>query len=152
MTTLKELLLGGGRRDDAVRGMADWVERFVADKSGLRGIALRAGLSAAKAARPDIVPRAVARMLPEFADALEPLWQRFQKSGERDFGAFLKRHSDEAGTAIMGVADARVAASTSRALHSGYKGLRGTLEKELENLLPGIARMLARNLPVEPKG
>ncbi|HUR41274.1 MAG TPA: hypothetical protein VM240_08910 [Verrucomicrobiae bacterium] len=152
MTTLKELLLGGDRRDAAVRGMTDWVERFVVEKSGLRGIALRAGLSAAKAARPDIVPRAVARLLPEFADALEPLWQRFQKSGERDFGAFLKRHSEEAGAAIMGVADARVAASSNRALHSGYKGLRGTLEKELDNLLPGIAKMLAQNLGAKKAG
>lgn len=147
MTTLRELLLGGERRDAAVRDMADWVERFVADKSGLRGMALRAGLGAAKSARPDIVPRAVARLLPEFADALEPLWQRFGKSGEKDFGAFLERHAAEARSAIMGVADARVAASHNRALHSGYKGLRGTLEKELDTLLPGIARMLGRELP-----
>lgn len=146
MTTLAELLLAPSRRDALVRETARWVERYVADAGGLRGIALRAGLGAAQAGRPDIVTRAVARLLPEFAQALEPHWQRFKATGEHDFGAYLKRHAADASEAMMQVADARVAASNHRALAVGYRRLRGTLESELERLLPDIARMIGRTI------
>ena len=146
MTTLAEILLAPARRDALVRKTASWIERYVAERSGLRGMALRAGLSAVQAARPDVVPRAVARLLPEFAVALEPLWQRSRASGERDFSAFLRQHADEATAALMAVADARVAASSHHALARGYRGLRGTLEKELAGLLPDVARMIGQSV------
>lgn len=146
MTTLAELLLAPGRREVLVRETARWVERYVDEAGGLRGLALRGGLAAAKAGRADIVPRAVARLLPEMAAALEPHWQRFRASGGRDFGAYLKEHAGAASEAMMQVADARVAASGHRALAAGYRRLRGTLESELERLLPDIARMIGRTL------
>lgn len=147
MTTLAEILLAPERRDRLMRQTAEWIERYVHEKPGLRGMALRAGLAAAKSARHDAVERAVARLLPEFADALEPFYQRFLASGEKDFSAFLRGHAADASEALMGVADQRVAASPHRALAAGYRRLRGTLEHELEGLLPDIASMLARAIP-----
>jgi hypothetical protein len=144
MTTLADLLLAPGRREALVRETARWVERYVEQAGGLRGIALRAGLGAARAGRADIVPRAVARLLPEMIVALEPHWQRFKATGERDFGAYLQRHARDASESLMQVADARAEASGHRALAAGYRRLRGTLESELERLLPDIARMIGR--------
>jgi hypothetical protein len=146
MTTLAEVLLAPARRDALVPQTAAWVERYVHDSPGLRGVALKAGLAAAKAARPDAVPRAVTRLLPEFAVALEPFWQRHRAEGGRDFAEYLRRHAREATDAMMAATDVRIAASPNRALHSGYKRLRGTLASELEKLLPDIARMIGQSL------
>lgn len=146
MTTLAELLLAPERFERLVPQTAAWIERYVHDSHGLRGMALKAGLAAARAARPDAVTRAVTRLLPEFAAALEPYWQKFRASGERDFSAYLKRHAKGATTAMMDVTDVRIAASPNRALHAGYKRLRGTLAVELEKLLPDIAGMLGRSI------
>lgn len=146
MTTLADILLAPARRDRLMRQTADWIERYVHEKPGLRGMALRTGLAAAKSGRADIVERAVARLLPECADALEPLYQRFLAGGGGDFGAFLRQHADEAAAAIMAVTDQRVAASSHRALATGYRRLRGTLEHEVRGLLPDIAAMIARGL------
>ena len=146
MTTLAEILLAPARRDRLMRQTAEWIERYVHEKPGLRGMALRAGLSAAKSARADAVDRAVARLLPECADALEPLYQRFLAGAGGDFGAYLREHADEAASAIMGVTDQRVAASSHRALAAGYRRLRGTLEHEVRALLPDIATMIARGI------
>jgi hypothetical protein len=147
MTTLVELLLAPERFDRLVPQTAAWVERYVHESGGLRGMALKAGFAAAKAARPDAVERAVRRLLPEFATALEPYWQKFRASGERDFSAYLKRHAAPATAALMDVTDTRIAASPNPALHAGYKRLRGTLAAELQKLLPDIARMIGRSVP-----
>lgn len=146
MTTLAEILLKPGRRDALAEKTAAWVERYVHDTSGLRGMALKAGLAAAKAARPDAVTRAVDRLLPEFASALEPYWQEFRASGEKDFSAYLKRHAKAASADMMAATDARIAQSSNKALHGGYKRLRGTLAAELEKLLPDIAKMIGKSV------
>ena len=146
MTTLAELLLAPERREALIGRTAEWVERYVAESSGLRGMALRTGLAASKAARPDAVQRAVTRLLPEFATALEPFWQRFRATGERDFSVYLRRHAGEATAAMMDATDVRIAASPNRTLHAGYKRLRGTLAAELEKLLPDIARMIGKSI------
>jgi hypothetical protein len=144
MTTLADVLLAPERRDLIVSRTAAWVEQYVAKRPGLRGLTLKAGLAALKAARPDALPRGVARLLPEFAVALEPLYRRFRASGERNFSHFLAAHSDDATAALIAVADARAAATSHRALASGYRRMRGTFEAELHTLLPELAKMLSR--------
>ena len=146
MTTLADLLLAPARRDALIARIAQWIEDYVARLPGLRGMALRAGLAAAQAARPDAVPRGVRRLLPDFAAALEPFWQRFRASGERDFGEYLRRHAPEASAAMMAEVDARMAGTSHRALAAAYRRLRGTLAAELERQLPDVARMIGRTL------
>lgn len=146
MTTLADLLLAPDRQPQLVARTSEWVERYVHDSGGLRGMALKTGLAAAKAARPDAVQRAVRRLLPEFTRALEPYWQRFRASGEQDFAAFLRRHAQPASADMMAAVDARIAGSPNRTLHAGYKRLRGTLAAELEKLLPDIARMIGKTM------
>lgn len=146
MTTLADLLLAPDRQARLVARTSEWVERYVHESHGLRGMALKAGLAAAKAARPDAVSRAVTRLLPEFTRALEPYWQKFRASGEPDFAAFLKRHARPASADMMAAVDTRIAGSPNKTLHAGYKRLRGTLAAELEKLLPDIARMIGRTV------
>lgn len=146
MTTLAEVLLAPARRDALVARTAQWVDEHVAALSGLRGIALRAGLAAARAVRPDAVERGVTRLLPDFAAALEPFWQRSRASGERDFGEYLRQHAPAASAAMMARVDARMAGTSHRALAAAYRRLRGTLAAELERMLPDIARHVGRAL------
>lgn len=146
MTTLADLLLAPDRQARLVARTAEWVERYVHESHGLRGMALKAGLAAAKAARHDAVPRAVTRLLPEFTRALEPYWQDFRASGEQDFAVYLKRHAKPATVDMMDAVDARIAGSPNKALHAGYRRLRGTLAGELEKLLPDIARMIGKTV------
>ncbi len=148
MPTLSDILLNPKHRDAIIADCVNRVEARVANASGLKGLGLRAGLSAIKKVKPDAVPRAVTRMLPEFAAALDPLYQRFRTSGERDFSRYLKRHSAMAREALMTITDARADASSHVALRSGYRKLRGTLAAELEALLPELAQGVSAHLPV----
>lgn len=150
MPTLSEILLDPQHRDAIIADCIMRVEARVAHATGLKGLGLRAGLAAIKKARPDAVPRAVTRMLPEFVAALDPLYQRFRASGEPDFSRYLKRHSAEAREALMKITDERADATSHTALASGYRRLRGILAAELEEMLPDLMRGLSKHLNAAP--
>jgi hypothetical protein len=127
MTTLADILLAPARRDALVADLVALVERHVHERSGLRGVTLRAGLAAARRKLPDAIPRAVTRLLPDLAAALE-------------------QGQPLAAATLMGIADARVARSSHAAVKSFYAKFRGTAEREAEGLVPGLAEVLAKHL------
>lgn len=141
MKTLADVLLsppqGNAVAADAVR----LIEAQVAGRGGLRGLSLKTGLSVLKAARPGILDRAVRHLLPEFARALDPLYQEFRSSSDRDFSVFLRKHSGRATQALLAVADGRVR-EASPTVQSAYARLRGIAESEVETALPAVARLV----------
>lgn len=149
MPTLSEILLDPAHKDAIIADCAARVEAQAAGAGGIKGMSLRAVLAAIKKARPDAVPRAVARLLPEFAAALDPLYARFGASGERDFSRYLRQHSAEAREALMAITDARADASSHAAFRSGYRKLRGILASELEAMLPDLVKGLSAQIRKE---
>jgi hypothetical protein len=127
MTTLADLLLTPARRDALVADLVALVERHVHERSGLRGVTLRAGLAAVRRKLPDAIPRTVTRLLPDLAAAL----------GE---GKPLTVAT------IMGIADARVERSSHAAVKSFYARFRGTAEREAQAVVPELAEVLAKHL------
>jgi hypothetical protein len=119
-------LLEGPRRDAVIADVVAMVECHVQQRSGLRGVTLRAGLAAAKRKLPDAIPRSVTRLLPELLAAL-------------DQGKPL------AAATLMDIADARVERSTHAAVKSFYARFRKTAEHEAEDLVPALAEVLARH-------
>lgn len=146
MPTLSKILLDPQHRDAIIADCIKRVEARVANATGLKGLGLRAGLAAIKKARPDAVPRAVTRMLPEFVAALDPLYRRFRASGEPDFSRYLKQHSAEAREALMKITDERADATSHTALASGYRRLRGILASEVEAMLPDLVKGLTAHV------
>lgn len=147
MTTLADILLAPGKREALEKRTADWVEKHVASLGGLKGLTLKASLGALQRARPDIVPKAVHRLLPEFFAALEPLFREFKAEygpdlKGKDFGTYLVQHRERAVQELMIVADARAAATGHRAITSTYRRIRGMLEGELHSMLPALAKMM----------
>lgn len=141
MTTLAEILLAPERRGRIAASIAGWIERHVQDGEGLKGFAMKAGLSALKTVRPDALSRGVDRLMPDFVAGLEPLWARSRQAGEADFGEYLAAHSKEGARAIMAALDARAAASASYGkLRPAYQRLRSTIEGELRATLPALAK------------
>lgn len=146
MGKLNQILLDDARREELIADLAEMVEEYVADRSGFRGITLRTGLAAVRRKLPDAIPRTVTRLLPDFLAALEPLYEQSKARNGSDFARFLKREPALVGETMMGIADARVERSTHPALKSFYARFRSTAEHEAEELVPGLADVLARHL------
>lgn len=58
MTTLTEILLTSPKREALIAGGAALLEKAIADRSGLTGIAYRTGYAMIKAAKPGAARRA----------------------------------------------------------------------------------------------
>jgi hypothetical protein len=146
MTTLAEVLLADATRDRLIADLVALVEDHVAHRSGLRGVTLRAGMAAVRRKLPDAIPRTVTRLLPDLVAALEPLHARARARSGADFARALKKDKAAVAETLMGIADARVERSTNTALKAFYARFRGTAEHEAEDLIPGLADVLAKHL------
>jgi hypothetical protein len=129
----------------ARRAFLDGGTRLVQDelnrKSGLGGMALRAGFRTLQAVRPDIVPAALDALLPAFADAV-----RGEVEAALAGEGLITRFRDRAGPiadAMLTVTDARAARAANRTVAGAYQALRGTARNHVVEAVPGVGRLLA---------
>ncbi len=151
MPALADIVLTVHNRDAFVADCVRLTEGRIAARGGLRGIAMKTSLSLLKAARPDILPRAMQALLPDFVVALDPLYQDFvampPADRQADFASFLQRRSDAAVGALLQVTDNRAGRVQNPAVKSVYARLRGGAESEVGAALPDFARLLSNYLP-----
>jgi hypothetical protein len=136
-------------KDPLIAGCVQLVESRVASRGGLRGIALKTGLSMLKGARPDILPRAMQALLPDFVASLDPLYQDYLAASGTpgDFGSYLQRNSGRTVQALLGVTDARAERARNAAIKGVYSRLRGGAEQEVDAALPQFAQLLSGYVP-----
>ncbi|HEX4896144.1 MAG TPA: hypothetical protein VFV11_07425 [Solimonas sp.] len=142
MKTLADILGAPHQREAVVADLVKLVETQVEAARGLKGMTLRTGLGMLQKARPDILPRAIGRYLPDFANAMEPLHRKFRAGADRDFSVFLQRHSADVAGAILGLADERVAASTNTTVKTWYGRIRSAVDSEIRNAVPALSKLL----------
>lgn len=142
MKSLTDILLAPQRKDAAIADLAQLLEGALANRGGISGMAIKTGVSMLKAAKPDVLQRGAARMLPQFATALQPLFERFQSSGGGDFSAFLKQHSAEATKVLATAADQLMATSQNATAKSLYEKFRGGAEKDIAAMVPKVGQLI----------
>lgn len=147
MKGLADILLASQQKKAVVADCVQLIESHVASRSGLKGMALKTGLSMLKRAKPGILERATAYLLPEFIAALEPLYQDSQNDRKTSFEAYLQAHAQRATQALLDVADRRVEESDSATVKSTYARMRGGAEAEVLAVIPGLSRLLSTYLP-----
>jgi len=144
MPTLGDIVLAAAHKDALVSDCVQLTERRIAARGGLRGAAVKTGVAMLKAARPDILQRAVQVLLPDFVTALDPLFQEYAAApAGAGFAVFIQRRREAAVAALLGVADTRVSRVQNSAVKSLYGRLRGDAEGEVGAALPEFATLLA---------
>ncbi|MGH8462248.1 MAG: DUF6918 family protein [Stenotrophobium sp.] len=146
MDTLTAILLAPAHKGALITDCVQLIESRVAGLSGFKGMAMKTGMSLLKAAKPGILERATARLLPEFVAALEPLHAECADAGTSGFTSFLQQHAPRATQDLLSVADRHVAESDSSTIKSAYAKLRGSAEHEVQAAIPGLAEVIGRYL------
>jgi len=131
-------------RPSAVEALCSLVDAEVSARSGVTGMAVRAGYRAVTAVRPSMVHDAVDHLMPDFAGALEPLHAEAPGSA---FEAHLRSNAGRAAEALLRVTDARIERAKSAIVRKTYAGLRRIARGQLEASIPALARTLAPFLP-----
>lgn len=135
MSSLSQTLLEPDRRPSAVKALVDLVDAEVAAKSGLGGKIIKTGYAAVTKLSDGFVAKAVNRMLPGFAEALDPFWAQ---RGDVSFADTLVARHDEAAEALLAVTDRQVASTSNGAVRKVYGSLRGKAKENVVAALPRV--------------
>lgn len=146
MPHLKELAQEGGKRAEVVADACKVLDLEVADKSGLSGMAIKAGYRLIQGVKPGFVPHVVDDLLDDFLEALDPIYQEAVSSGKNP-GEHLKANSPRMADALLAITDRRAEKAQRAAIKGMYDKLRPTAKKHVEAAAPRLADLLQKHAP-----
>ena len=135
MPSLPEVLTSDAKKGAVVDDCCALIDAEVKDKGGISGLAIKAGYGAVKGIKPGFVKHVVTDLLPEFARALEPLYDEAKASGRsvpEHFGSNTPRVAD----ALLSITDEKAKRSKSGLVKGTYEKLRGSAKKNVEAAVP----------------
>jgi hypothetical protein len=144
MPNLSEALTSESKKSAVEDDCVALIDAEVSDKSGLSGLAIKAGYKTVQGIKPGFVKQVVKDLLPEFARALDPLYQE-AKSGGRGVRDHFTSNSARVADALLGITDEKAARSKSGMVKGTYEKLRGTAKKNVEAAVPRLAAMIEKH-------
>jgi hypothetical protein len=141
MPTLPEVLTSEAKKPRVVEDCCALIDAEVKDKGGISGLAIKAGYGAIKGVKPGFVKNVVSDLLPEFASALDPIYQEAQSAGQ-PIGSFFASRSDRVAEALLAITDAKAQKSKNGLVKGTYDKLRGSAKKNVEAAVPRLGKML----------
>lgn len=147
MATLVEKITAPEVHPKVIQDCLALIESEVASKSGLSGAAVKTGFAVVKKLKPGMIKEVVTKLLPDFAQALQPMYEKSgapdagDKSGET-FSAFLVSNQEQAADALLGVTDAKAENANNKTLKKTYSRMRGGAKAHVKAAVPGLAKTL----------
>ncbi|MCC6646853.1 MAG: hypothetical protein IT374_14925 [Polyangiaceae bacterium] len=142
MPSLKELF--SASRGPAVEDCVALIDLEVKDKSGLSGIAIKAGYAMVNGVRPTFVKDAVDRMLDQFADKLDPVFQEAKAKGV-PVAAHFEANKSKVADALLEITDDRAAKpGQSAAVVKTYGKLRPTAKQNVEAAAARLGKLVEK--------
>ncbi len=143
-TKLPEVLNSPEKKETVIDDVIALIDAEVADKSGISGLALKAGYGVVKGIKPGFIRHVVQDLLPEFATALDPFYQEAaeQKKAPREhFVANSSRVAD----ALLAITDERAKTAKNAVVRKTYDKLRNTAKKNVEQALPRLGDLVHKH-------
>jgi hypothetical protein len=143
MASLREQLGTGEKREAVIEDAIKVLDAEVADKGGLTGLAVKGGYKVVQGIRPGFVRDVVTRLLDEFLDSMDPLYQEAKQKG-RPAGAYLLENKTRMADGLLGVTD-RKAQNADGVLKKAYEKLRPLAKGQVEAAAPRLAQLLEKH-------
>ena len=144
MPSLKELAQDSEKRRAVVEDACHVLDLEVADKSGLSGLAIKAGYKLVQGVKPGFVRHVVEDLLDDFLDALDPIYQESVSAGKQP-GEHLKANAGRVADALLGITDRRAEKAQRAAIKGMYVKLRPSAKKHVEAAAPRLAEMVDKH-------
>lgn len=141
MPSLVETLTDSHRKTAVVEDCCSLIDEEVESKSGLTGLAIKAGYKAFKGIRPGLVREAVEELLTEFASALDPFFGEAQQRGCRAEDHFSK-NTERVADALLSITDRRADRVKTGLVKATYGKLRPMAKKNVAAAVPRVGRLV----------
>ena len=142
MSTLPEALTSD-KKDAVVEDCCALIDAEVKDKGGISGLAIKAGYGAVKGIKPGFVKQVVTDLLPDFAQALDPIYQDAKREN-KPVAAYFSSNSDRVAEALLAITDAKAQRAKSGVVKGTYDKLRGSAKKNVEAAATRLGEMVAK--------
>jgi len=144
--SFKDALTDEAKRKTVVSDCIELIEAEVKDKGGISGMAIKAGYKAVKGVKPGFIPNVVNDLLPEFAEALEPIYQEAKSKGE-PVAPYLSRNSGRVAEALLAITDGKAERSKRGIVKGTYKRLRPSAKQNVEAAIPRLGKLVEKHAP-----
>ena len=144
MSSLTDALTSPEKKAAVIDDCLALIDAEVADKGGLSGLVIKAGYGAVKGIRPGFIKHVVTDLLPEFAGALDPIWQDAKKDGKA-IPDYFSANATRVADALLAITDAKAQKAKSGVVKSTYDKLRGSAKKNVEAAAPRLGKMVEKH-------
>ena len=141
--------LGEVERDIVIRDSVRLIDDEVARKSGMTGMALKAGYKVVKKLRGGrMISDAVDYLLDDFTGALDPMYQEYVGDDDAEsFEGFVRARASDGADALLGITDNKIKRAENKVIIKTYGKLRPSAKKHVEDALPGVGRLIDSHAP-----
>jgi hypothetical protein len=144
MPSLPELLTSPESARTVVDDCLKILDEEVASKRGLSGMGIKAGFKVVRSFKPGFLRAVVTDLVPEFARALDPLYQEALADGAQ-LGPFLERNRSRVANALLAITDAKASRSDNGVIKGAYDRLRSTAIKHVEAAVPRLGGLIEKH-------
>ncbi len=141
MPTLPEVLTSESAKGRVIDDCCALIDSEVKDKGGISGLAIKAGYGAVKGVKPGFIKNVVSDLLPEFALALDPIYQEAKGAG-KPVADFFVANSSRVAEALLAITDAKAQRAKNALVKGTYEKLRGTAKRNVEAATPRLGKMV----------
>ena len=146
MTDLHAHLNDPDIREKFIVACCELVEREVSNRRGFSGAAVKAGFRVTQKVRPNLVKEVVTGLMPEFARALQPWFERAMTTSEQGgpgaaFRSALEQEPAAVADALLHVTDAKIDGA-SEIVRKTYAHMRKNARDQVCAAVPGLAQTM----------
>ena len=144
MPNLTEVLTAESKKNAVADDCVALIDAEVSDKGGLTGLAIKAGYKTVQGFKPGFVRQVVVDLLPEFAKALEPMFEE-ARGGGIGVRAHFDSNAPRVADALLSITDEKAKRSKSGMVKGTYEKLRGSAKKNAEPAVPRLSAMIEKH-------
>ena len=144
MSKLADVLNSPDKKDRVVQDCIVIIDQEVADKSGLSGMAIKAGYKAVKGVKPGFVQKVVHDLLPEFADAIDPIYEE-ALSQDRPVAQHFVDNSGRVADNLLAITDGKAERSKHGLVKKTYGKLRGQAKNHVTAAVPRLGDLIQKH-------
>lgn len=146
MPTLVERIATPPQRAQVIEDCAHLIDDTVKHKSGLSGMAIKAGYATIKTIKRGFVTGVVDALLDDWLGKLQPHHDRWAAGGSGTFSEFVIARSDDVAEDLLQVTDDRAATTSHTTAKKAYTRMRGSAKKNVIDAIPDLARLIEKHL------
>jgi hypothetical protein len=144
MPNLTDALTAESKKSAVADDCMALIDAEVQDKGGLTGLAIKAGYKTVQGIKPGFVRQVVVDLLPDFAKALDPLYQEAAKSGS-GVRSYFNTNAPRVADALLSITDEKAKRAKSGMVKGTYEKLRGSAKKNVEAAVPRLSAMIEKH-------